>query len=63
MFSEDQIGEFQEAFLLYDQRGDGRIPVSQIGDVMRALGQVNHKRERKTKVEILFCFRIPLRVR
>merc|ERR1712098_338281 len=23
----------------YDQRGDGKIPVSQIGDVMRALGQ------------------------
>ena len=41
MFSEDQIGEFQEAFLLYDQRGDGKIPVSQIGDVMRALGQVD----------------------
>jgi len=38
-FSEDQIAEFQETFLLYDQRGDGRIPVSQIGDVMRALGQ------------------------
>ena len=42
MFSEDQIGEFQEAFLLYDQRGDGKIPVSQIGDVMRALGQVEN---------------------
>ena len=40
MFSEDQIGEFQEAFLLYDSRGDGKIPVSQVGDVMRALGQV-----------------------
>ena len=39
-FSEDQVAEFQEAFLLYDQRGDGKIPVSQIGDVMRALGQV-----------------------
>ena len=55
-FNEDQIAEFQvgfwkgeqslmfadgqEAFLLYDQRGDGKIPVSQIGDVMRALGQV-----------------------
>ena len=26
--------------MLYDQRGDGKIPVSQIGDVMRALGQV-----------------------
>jgi len=37
--NEDQIAEFQEAFLLYDQRGDGKIPVSQIGDVMRALGQ------------------------
>ena len=46
MFSEDQIGEFQEAFLLYDQRGDGRIPVSQIGDVMRALGQVKDEKER-----------------
>ena len=33
-------GNCQEAFLLYDQRGDGKIPVSQIGDVMRALGQV-----------------------
>ena len=42
MFNEDQIGEFQEAFLLYDQRGDGKIPVSQIGDVMRALGQVEN---------------------
>ena len=42
MFSEDHIGEFQEAFLLYDQRGDGKIPVSQIGDVMRALGQVEN---------------------
>ena len=30
-FSEDQIAEFQETFLLYDQRGDGKIPVSQIG--------------------------------
>ena len=25
--------------MLYDQRGDGKIPVSQIGDVMCALGQ------------------------
>lgn len=40
MFTEDQIAEFQEAFLLYDNRGDGKIAVSLIGDVMRALGQV-----------------------
>merc|ERR1712243_4729 len=32
-------GGIPRAFLLYDQRGDGKIPVSQIGDVMRALGQ------------------------
>jgi Ca2+-binding EF-hand superfamily protein len=38
-FNEDQISEFQEAFLLYDNRGDGKIPISLIGDVMRALGQ------------------------
>ena len=38
-FSEDQIAEFHEAFLLYDNRGDGKIPAALIGDVIRALGQ------------------------
>ena len=27
-FSEDQIAEFQEAFALFDTRGDGMIPVT-----------------------------------
>ena len=31
-FSEDQIAEFQEAFALFDTRGDGMIPVSIITD-------------------------------
>lgn len=31
--------EFQEAFQLFDIRGDGKINVQQIGDVLRALGQ------------------------
>ncbi|EEB12339.1 myosin-2 essential light chain, putative [Pediculus humanus corporis] len=31
--------EFQEAFQLFDSRGDGKIHISQIGDVLRALGQ------------------------
>jgi Ca2+-binding EF-hand superfamily protein len=26
-FNEDQMAEFQEAFLLFDNHGDGRIPV------------------------------------
>ena len=34
-----QISDFHETFLLYDNRGDGKIPVSMIGDVIRALGQ------------------------
>jgi myosin light chain 6 len=38
-FTVDKIVQFQEAFLLFDQRGDGKIPVSQIGEVVRALGQ------------------------
>lgn len=38
-FSEDQIIEFQEAFSIFDQKGDGKIQVSQIGEVLRALGQ------------------------
>ncbi|CAG0903115.1 unnamed protein product [Darwinula stevensoni] len=31
--------DFQEAFQLFDNRGDGKIFVSQVGDVLRALGQ------------------------
>ena len=29
-FSEDLIGEFQEAFMLFDTKGDGMIPVSNV---------------------------------
>ena len=29
-FSEDLIGEFQEAFMLFDTKGDGMIPVRSI---------------------------------
>lgn len=31
--------EFQETFQLFDNRGDGKIQVNQVGDVLRALGQ------------------------
>ena len=53
-FNEDQIAEFQEAFLLYDNRGDGKIPVSLIGDVMRALGQNPTESEVRKFVEIFY---------
>ena len=35
----DDVAEYQEAFSLFDNRGDGKISVSQLGDVLRALGQ------------------------
>ena len=38
-FSDDQLTEFQDAFSLFDSRGDGKISISQLGDVLRALGQ------------------------
>uniref|UniRef100_A0A0E9XEB3 EF-hand domain-containing protein n=1 Tax=Anguilla anguilla TaxID=7936 RepID=A0A0E9XEB3_ANGAN len=38
-FSEDQIIEFKEGFMLFDRTGDGKISYSQCGDVMRALGR------------------------
>uniref|UniRef100_F7B2B7 Myosin light chain 1/3, skeletal muscle isoform n=1 Tax=Macaca mulatta TaxID=9544 RepID=F7B2B7_MACMU len=37
-FSADQIAEFKEAFLLFDRTGDSKITLSQVGDVLRALG-------------------------
>lgn len=30
---------FQEVFAMYDDKGNGKIPVSKIGDVLRAYGQ------------------------
>ncbi|XP_020636335.1 myosin light chain 1/3, skeletal muscle isoform isoform X2 [Pogona vitticeps] len=38
-FSADQINDFKEAFLLFDRTGEGKITLSQVGDVIRALGQ------------------------
>jgi myosin light chain 6 len=39
MGSSYQDDEFLETFQLFDNRGDGKIQVNQVGDVLRALGQ------------------------
>ena len=36
--SEDEIAEYQEAFMIYDTKGDGMIPANLVGEVIRALG-------------------------
>nr|XP_060632377.1 calmodulin-A-like [Anolis sagrei ordinatus] len=38
-FSEEQVSEFKEAFLLFDKDGDGAITSQELGTVMRSLGQ------------------------
>jgi len=38
-FTDQEIAEFQEGFNLFDQKGDGKIYASQMGEVLRALGQ------------------------
>ncbi|ODN05908.1 Calmodulin [Orchesella cincta] len=37
--TEEQVGEFKEAFMLFDKDEDGIITVSELGIVMRSLGQ------------------------
>ncbi|XP_019636401.1 PREDICTED: calmodulin-A-like isoform X1 [Branchiostoma belcheri] len=37
--TEEQIGEFKEAFALFDQDGDGTITTEELGVVMRSLGR------------------------
>merc|ERR1712010_185819 len=37
--TEEQMGEFKEAFSLFDKDGDGTITTKELGTVMRSLGQ------------------------
>jgi myosin light chain 6 len=38
-FTEDEIADKKDSFALFDKKGDGKIECSQVGDVLRALGQ------------------------
>ncbi|KAI9481501.1 MAG: calmodulin [Benjaminiella poitrasii] len=37
--NEQQISEYRESFALFDKNGDGKIDATEIGQVMRSLGQ------------------------
>ncbi|KAJ1187533.1 hypothetical protein NDU88_004308 [Pleurodeles waltl] len=38
-FSEEEVADFKEAFLLFDRTGESKVTCGQVGDIMRALGQ------------------------
>jgi len=50
-FTEDQVAEAEEVFMLFDTRGDRMIEVHQVGDVLRALGQNPTESEVKRLVQ------------
>ncbi|KAJ2078298.1 myosin II light chain [Coemansia sp. RSA 988] len=35
----EQLNEFKEAFVLFDRRGNGEVPLPSVGTLLRALGQ------------------------
>lgn len=37
-FSEDQLNDFRDAFSLFDKKGDNKVDITQVGDIIRALG-------------------------
>ena len=47
--NEEQLAESRDVFNYFDAKGDGRIGVGQVGDVLRALGQ------NPTEAEIAKC--------
>ncbi|KAH9392539.1 Calmodulin [Tyrophagus putrescentiae] len=48
--SEEQVAEFKEAFMLFDKDLDGRITATELGIVMRSLGQRPSETELKNMV-------------
>ncbi|NP_956294.1 myosin light chain 1, skeletal muscle isoform [Danio rerio] len=48
-FTQDQMEDYREAFLLFDRVGDSKVAYNQIADIMRALGQ-NPTNKEVTKI-------------
>lgn len=51
--SEEQVAEFKEAFMLFDKDLDGRITATELGIVMRSLGQRPSDTELKNMVTMV----------
>ena len=51
--TDEQIIEFREAFQAFDKDGNGSITVSELGTVMRSLGQNLSEAEIKEMIDIV----------
>jgi Ca2+-binding EF-hand superfamily protein len=51
--SDEQVAEFKEAFMLFDKDLDGRITATELGIVMRSLGQRPTEAELKNMVTMV----------
>ncbi|TDL20347.1 EF-hand [Rickenella mellea] len=51
--SQDQIAEFKKGFSVYDKNGDGKITASELGAVMRSLGQAPSDNELQSIIRSL----------
>ncbi|KAH6934708.1 hypothetical protein HPB50_027419 [Hyalomma asiaticum] len=51
--TEEQVAEFKEAFMLFDKDSDGRITSSELGIVMRSLGQRPTETELRNMVTLV----------
>ena len=50
--TEEEIGEFKEAFSLFDRNGDGTILTKELGNVIRALGQNPPETELQDMIDV-----------
>ena len=51
--SPEQIEEMREAFLLFDNDGDGFITIRELGSVMRSLGRNPSEAELRDIIQVL----------
>ncbi|XP_013771959.1 calmodulin-A-like isoform X1 [Limulus polyphemus] len=51
--TEEQVAEFKEAFMLFDKDSDGRITATELGIVMKSLGQQPTEKELRNMVEMV----------
>ncbi len=53
--TDEQVGEYREAFALFDKDDDGKISSKELGSVLRCCGQNPTQAELKVRRIFTFC--------